>query len=128
MIQPSLIEPYIVVFAVYSHRTDSWGLGPDVPGPAGYGAIVRRAGNRATYASHACHMTRAEVTDAGMSYVSSTLAMARTETVWITTDAAATTEQQRADLARVRELARSRALITHEPLVEVEMVKGGDGR
>lgn len=123
--QSSLIEPYVISFAAFTLRGDSWGLAPDERGPAGYGAVVRRAGNVAVYAAHACHMTRAEVTDAGMACVLATLAMAKTvEVEWVTTDTTdtmATTEQARADLAEARALARSRATVTHEPVVRVQL-------
>lgn len=128
MSQQSLIasEPYVIAFAVYTLRGDAWGLAPDEPGPAGWAAIVRRAGNRAAYATHCCHATRAAVTEAGLAHMQSTFGVARDprnpiDLVWIVDEAGATTEQQRVDLRAARELARRYTLTPHEPVVQVEM-------
>lgn len=119
--QVSIVEPYVVVFATYTLQGDTWGLAPDEPGPAAWAAIVRRAGNCARYAVHACHSTRAQVSEAGVGFIDLTFAMARgIEIVWILDVAAARTELQRADIQAARELAHKYAVTPHEPVVQVE--------
>jgi hypothetical protein len=114
--QASLVEPYVVVYAAYTLRGDAWGIGPEESGPGGWAAIVRRGSNRAEYAVHACHTTRAELIAACSDHVQVTFDLNRggIDVVWIANDSGALNETQRADLEHAQKIARTYAISVHE--------------
>lgn len=109
-----MTEKYTVALATYALREDAWGLAPTEHGPAGWAAIVRKGDREAVYKQHACHSTRAAVTEQAVATLRTIL---HGRDFFFVTESGG--EQAVADIARARALARHVAVIPDEPSVEV---------
>jgi hypothetical protein len=103
--------PYTVAVVAYALNEDPYGIAPTAPGPCGWGAVVRRGDRCAEYRLHACHSTREQLYRAAAEYLEVTF-MGRPYCF-------VTEATHPEDVARARLIARTAALLPHEPTITV---------